>query len=364
MDLVNKTPIPAELRTGSPVGPDGRAGALLAKATFRIVERPSGAAQETHTLDLETQDPVPLHAQDKKTELGLRPRDDLVHDNEVFEVILLGKAYVPGAHRPAPATMVNLSVGSVERELLVVGDRQWTNGGSVMTEPEPFETMPLTWDRAFGGTAVVEIDEESFLEVADPRNRAGRGFDAEAAAEGLDGTFEAPSGYPRLDRQRRLPNLEDPENRIQSPDDSPDPVCWATLPMTSGLRMQQVVEDIPEDELTSQRLLQEDAILHRAHPEWVIPVPPREARVTLRNATPDGLLSFRMPALSVVFDYINGGPTATRPLPPQVLVLEPEEMRLTLTYRKPFVFPYQEGAERGIRLRTEEAWYETENPET
>jgi len=328
MNLVNKTPIPTELRTGSPVGPGGRAGALVAKATFRMVERRSDAEQETHTLELETQDPVPLYADDEETDLGLRPRDDLVHDNDVFEVILLGKAYVPEAHRPAPATMVSLTVGSVERELLVVGDRHWAEGGSVMTEPDPFETMPLTWDRAFGGTAEVEIDDGSFVEVADPKNRDGRGFDAEAAADGLGEIFETPGGYPRLDRQRRLPNLENPDKRIQSPDDSPDPVCWATLPMTSGLRMQRIVDDIPEDELTSQRLVQEDKILYRAHPEWIIPVPSPEARVVLRNATPSGLLSFHLPLLSVVFDYINGGPTATRPLPPQVLVLEPEEVRV------------------------------------
>lgn len=359
MDLVNKTPIPAELRVGAPGGGDARAGALLAKATFQVVRAPTGDKRETHALELETQEPLPLCFEDEETDLGLRPRDDLVHNREVFEVILLGAAYTQG-ETPATATMVTMQVGEVKHELLVVGNRRWENsglGGATMTEPEPFDRMPMTWEHAFGGTAAVEIDEGSFVEVADSRNRAGKGFDAEAAAEGLGSTFQAPEGYPVLDHQRSLPNLEDPDNRIQNADDSPDPFCWATVPMDSGLHALRVTDDLSEEEISGRRLAEEDALHYRAHPDWVIPIPSKPELVTLQNVTPKGLLSFRIPSLSVVFDYINNGHTATRPLKPHLVVLEPEEMRLTITYRKPFTFTYQEGTERCLRLRTEEEWY-------
>ena len=40
-----------------------------------------------------------------------------------------------------------------------------------------------------------------------------------------------------------------------------------------------------------------------------------------------------------------------------MLVLLPEEGRMTITYRKLFTLPFEPGAERSVRLRTEAGWY-------
>lgn len=351
MDLVNKTPLAAELQVGDPPGFERRIGAILAKATYRIVD--------DRALELETQDPVPLFDTDEETDLGLRPRDDLVRRDEAFEVILLGAAYVPG-DRPDAATMVTLRLGDVQRQLLVVGDRRWKKGfmGTSITDPEPFTRMPMTWEHAFGGSAPVDIDEGATIDVAHPLNRAGKGFDAESAAQGLAEAFRTPNGYPKIDYERTLPNLEDPAHRISRPDDAPQPKCWATLPLSSGLHGMRVLDGMDEDEMTSEQLIQQDSLLYRAHPDWVIERPPAGAPLVLTNATRSGSLRVTLPTLRVMFDYINRGRTATGELMPQMLVLYPEEQRLTLTYRKPFTYPFEGGAERCIRLRTEEGWYQ------
>jgi len=352
MDLVNKTPLAAELRVGSPSGMERRVGAVLAKATYRFVD--------SQSLELETQEPVPLLQEDEETDYGLRPRDDLVRNNDAFEVILLGAAHTPGQN-PEAATMVTLRVGKVERKILVVGDREWENsglGGPSMTEPEPFTRMPMTWENAFGGSAEVLIDEESPVEAVHPQNRKGKGFDPSAAAEGLGTALDAPNEYPVVDHERELPNLEDPNDQITQPEDEPTPKCWATVPLDSGLHMMRVVDDLDEDEISTGKLAQQDRLRYRAHPDWVIEKPPEEARLELGNATSKGKVSVNLPALRVLFDYINRGETATRELIPQVLVLEPEEKRFTITYRKPFTYPFEEEAERCIRLRTEEGWYQ------
>jgi hypothetical protein len=354
MDFTNKTPLAASLSVGNPPGAERRIGAILAKATYRLPDGPA----EDRALELETQEPIPLFDEDEETDLGLRPRDDLVRRDEAFEVILLGAAHTPGGH-PEAATLVTLRLGEVRRQLLVVGDRRWKDGlaRSTMTEPEPFTRMPLTWARAFGGTAPVDIDEGATVDVSHPKNKAGRGFDAEAAAEDLADTFETPSGYPVVKNERLLPNLEDPDDRIRKPTDEPEPKCWATLPLSSGLHTQRVLDGMDEDEITSEALIQQDGLLYRAHPDWVIERPPKNAQLLLVNAAPGGRWDLTLPALRVVFDYINDGRTATRELMPQMLVLYPEEKRLTLTYRKPFTYPFEGGAERSIRLRTEDGWY-------
>lgn len=352
MDLVNKTPLAAELRVGSPPESQRRIGAVLAKATFRFVD--------SQSLELETQEPVPLLQEDEETDYGLRPRDDLVRDDDAFEVILLGAAYTSGEN-PDVATMVTLRVGDVERQILVVGDRKWENsglGGPSMTEPEPFTRMPMTWENAYGGAAEVLIDEESPVEVTHPQNRKGKGFDPSEAAEGLGTVLDAPNGYPVVDHERELPNLEDPNNRITDPDDEPTPKCWAALPLSSGLHTMRVTDELEEDEMSTEQLIQQDSLLYRAHPDWITKIPLEAARLMLTNATPTGTLSVSLPKLRVLFDYANRGKMATRELRPQMLVLEPEEQRLTLTYRKPFTYPFEKETERCIRLRTEEGWYQ------
>lgn len=349
MDLVNTTPLPAELLTSSLPGTDVRPAALLAKATFRL---------ENQIPVLETQQPRPLVFTDEETDLGLIPRDDLVRPSTSFEVILLGAAYAPGG-RPAPATMVTLSVGAVQHELLVVGDRQWVPGfrEARASDPIPFERMPMTWARAFGGTTAVEIDKESFVEVMDTRNRQGRGFDPRPQAEGLARALRSPDGYPVINETRFLPNLENPQARVLDVEDAPDPLCWATVPLDSGLHGARAVEGMGPEDFTHARLLAQEAATYRAHPDWVIPLPPSGVVVSLQNATPEGMLSFALPRLRVLFDYTNNGRTATRDLIPQIMVLYPEEGLFTITYRKPFTFPFEAGAERAVRLRIEEGWY-------
>src|SRR5438132_4445083 len=73
------------------------------------------------------------------------------------DVFLLGHAYTPQG-KPARSSEISLNVGPVQRTIRVFGNRVWRQGvlSSSMSEPEPFEKMPLVWERAFGGTDYVE----------------------------------------------------------------------------------------------------------------------------------------------------------------------------------------------------------------
>jgi hypothetical protein len=348
LDLVNRTPLAADLVTTDPQTGGPRLGILVAKGTFIVAE------DGTVRPDLEA--PLPILGDDEETDLGLLPRDDLPREDDAFEVILLGRAYAPQG-RSALRARVRLQLGSERRELSVWGDRVWQGEGKRARpgDPEPFTVLPLTWDRAFGGSCEVEIDRESFVTVDDPRNPAGRGFDPRERAKQFGKLLECPKGYPRLPEVRPLPNLEDPARPVQQWQDAPVPACWATVPMTTWLHVERGIASPgapgePSLELTP-------GIHHRAHPDLVIQRPAAGATVEVDGVRPEGPWRFALPRLRVLVDYTVGTATGTDELMPHMLLMLPEERRFVLVYRRVFEFPFAGGDERGVRVRTAEGWY-------
>lgn len=99
---------------------------------------------------------------------------------------------------------VGFQVGNLTRTARVLGDRVWVRGG--MTKPQPFERIPLVWERSFGGWDRTASDEKSKFE---PRNPIGTGY------RSTGGTFE--DGI-------RLPNVENPQERLSSYGDVVTPI--------------------------------------------------------------------------------------------------------------------------------------------
>jgi hypothetical protein len=317
---------------------------VMAKATFRI------AADGTAVLDADA--PLPLFGLDQPTTLGLLPRDDLPRfDEEPFEVIVLGVAHAIG-DRPVHEMTVSLSVGDVRRAIRVVGDRVWEarDGTARIGKPAVFSTMPLVWERAFGGRAAVAVDDDLILDVADTRNPVGKGFDSVGFARPLSRLYSAPDAFPRaLDTGRALPNLERPDAPVRSFDDAPLPTCWATVPMEWTLRAAYHLKEKQPFQLS-------DVALYRAHPDWVIDRPPQAARVVLDGFSAKGAIRFQLPRLRLVVDYALDGRSGRRELIPQMLVLLPGERRFCLTFRRRIITPAGATRQPSLRLRMTEGW--------
>jgi hypothetical protein len=113
------------------------------------------------------------------------------------DVVLIGHAHGRGA----TDVIAGLQVGPVRKAVRVSGDRVWFKSmGSVgMTAPKKFDTIPLQWERAFGGWD--RVPQEEARHRCEPRNPVGVSFRSSAShfEEGL-----------------RLPNLEDPADPIRS----------------------------------------------------------------------------------------------------------------------------------------------------
>lgn len=126
------------------------------------------------------------------------------------EWYLVGTAHAPGG-RPATLVPVGARVGDMHKQLVVYGDRVWRRGvlGAKPSDPAPFTSMPLRWERSFGG----------------PRNSSnpvGRGV---APVQTEQGPVDA------------LPNIEDPRRPVLSRDDSPPPAGMFPIPSTWRARL-------------------------------------------------------------------------------------------------------------------------------
>src|SRR5690242_20589860 len=147
MELVNATGMQAGYTMG--MRPDGRELLVVAvKGAFTI---PQGS-EEVRLAENQ----LPLTEADTFTgEPGFSApiyESDYAPVKRRCDVLLLGSAYAPGGRAVARLT-VSLRVGSMHKEFEVVGDRTWSNGifGLTSTRPEPFEAMPISYDKAFGG---------------------------------------------------------------------------------------------------------------------------------------------------------------------------------------------------------------------
>ncbi len=196
--------------------PDGAyiLGVLL-KRTFDIV--PGGvcaAAAEDAPLvpgDVFWDDPM---------NSSVRYESDFVPFKLATDVVLNGSVHAPGGAPTTHCTAV-LQVAKRRREVAVTGDRvAWHAGGAfpVFSDPAPFTTLELRYERAYGGT---DVYSDLAVPYPYPRNPLGRGFVVRNLARSVNNLA--------------LPNLEDPAAPL-----TPAGLCleeyaaWERRPVPAG----------------------------------------------------------------------------------------------------------------------------------
>lgn len=155
---------------------------VIVKGTFELVEGAPAAlaaAQEPPSGDVRYGDVE-----------SLRYSSDFVPFKPRADVFLVGHAF-PGDD--PKVAHVHLQIDDVRRSMAVFGDRSWDALGG-QSEPAPFKSMPLRWERALGGPL-------------SHQNPLGRGH----------GTAVL------------LPNLERLGALVASPGDTPEPICFAPI---------------------------------------------------------------------------------------------------------------------------------------
>lgn len=326
--LVNTTPLTAELAALSTASAAPmRRGLVVAKATFRGLER---------GLVLDADAPEPLRSGEEPHPLGVLPADVLARGGAELEVAVLGSACAPGGV-PVTEMRVSMAVGARSEELVVVGPRRWlaTASGRRPGPAEPFVRMPLTWSRAYGGSAEVLVDDGAVMAVEHAQNPEGAGFDVEKLAGALRSSLGSPArAYPEA--VRGLPNVERPESRIEAWDDDPEPVGWAPLAVSHPLRRAR--HDRPSE-------------LYSAAPGWILPPASGPLTATLLGMSPRGELRLRFPDLNPTCDVFSGSDVVSVALRPALLLVRPDEDLATITYRAFVEWPVDTPQGRSARLR-------------
>jgi hypothetical protein len=200
------------------------------------------------------------------------------------DVVLIGYAHTPKPH--VTEVDVTLRVGPIEKVVRVVGDRYWVKrfGMTFKTKPEPFERMPLIYERAFGGwDRSHPIPEKHSFE---PRNPVGTAFRAKR------GKFE--EGV-------RLPNLEDPRRPLKRYRDKPPPAGFGFI--SPHWQPRAALAGTYDEAWTKERmpLLPSDfdrRFFNAAPPDQIAPgFLKGDEPVVILNASPSGMISFSLPSV-------------------------------------------------------------------
>lgn len=136
------------------------------------------------------------------------------------DVVVLAQAYPPEG-KPAQRTTVGVEVAGHQKLLTVTGDRRAVHRAGRppdITDPDPFTTMPIRYERAYGGIDAQSRPEAPFHY---PRNPIGRGVALRNLPEVIDGLA--------------LPNIEDP-NDLLTPERIviEDEARWNDQPFAQG----------------------------------------------------------------------------------------------------------------------------------
>jgi len=237
------------------------------------------------------------------------------------EVIVRGYVFAPHA-RPVTELDVSVEVGSWEKRLRIVGDRQWDFGlmTLVPTQPQPFTQMPLVYERSFGGWDRTLANEAKH--TVERRNLVGCGFQTNSDLAKIAG--------------RPLPNIEYPGERMKLWSDKPRPAGYGILGRNwqprvafAGTYDKKWLDErfpfLPAD--FDERYFQSTP------PDQHLPQFVGGETVRCTNLTPDGELAFVLPKIEmpIVFRF-RDREEKTSPLP-DTLLLEPHHRRFLLTWR-------------------------------
>jgi hypothetical protein len=237
------------------------------------------------------------------------------------DVLLLGHAYAPGGR--TREMEVTLKVGALAKTVRVFGNRTWKSGllGYKISEPEPFEKVPLKYELAFGGTDPNPRDPKAV--DYEPRNPVGRGLvpkNSQLSAEGI-----------------ALPNLEDPRQLIAGLKDRPAPACFA--PTCGHWEPRKSYAGTYDQAWTKKRAPYlpvdfDPRFFQCALPDLIAKEYLRGGEpVEITGASPAGPLVFTLPvcALELVF-HLDG--KAHRHVPKlDTVVFEPDAQRFWMVWR-------------------------------
>jgi hypothetical protein len=209
-----------------------------------------------------------------------------------------------------------MSVAGRQKMIVVTGDRVWRGGQP--SEPAPFESIPLVWERAFGG-----VHRDGDKVQAEERNPVGCGFAGGRSASDMEGLM--------------VPNLEDPSAPLQQIGQASTPACFA--PIAPSWLPRRTYAGTYDEQWQRGRApyLPDDfdpRFFQCAVPEFAFDryLQPGET-VQAVGVMPDGPIAFTVPPSHLAIAVTIAGSIETPPANLETLSIEPDENRACFTWR-------------------------------
>lgn len=326
---------------------------------FTVLVKRSYSLRHGHAAERAERD-APLRLVDSYYEGGTPDWSVVEHENEVSplkaaaDVVVVGRAYAPGG-TPHDTMGAGIRIGEHTKVVRLIGDRQchWRDGASpVFSDPAPFVTMDMRYDRAYGGR---DETSDANLPFFYPRNDMGRGV-------ALRNVRESVQGLP-------LPNIEDPQDLL-TPERVviEDPRRWPEQPMPAGLGWRQrtwyprsaLIGALPS--FVEAGTVTPEERMHLLPPNHIalakqMRLPPFEAQfangaslglvladlhgdeqVSLRGLTQDGQLDFALPGErpDIGLDLGSGGESLNTAL--HTISIRPDDLAMDIVWQATLVF--------------------------
>jgi hypothetical protein len=315
MDFVNQSKVAAGWTMG--FERDGRELIVVAiKATFVMPKdgREPELAEDQAKL---------IEADEFLGEPGLsapRYETDYAHRKPFCDVLINGSAYAPDG-KATRQVGVGVRVGSMVKTFAVTGNRVWRGGmvGVSASTPEPFESMPISYNNAFGGVDERKGDPSSIKTYL--QNPIGRGYSH--YKKDLD-------GKPLPNTEEIGKPIEDPNGRYRPMSFGPIGRNWQPRVHFAGTYDQKWLDHRapfwPDDF--------DDRYFQAAPPDQQIPYPTGGEDVVLKNLTTDGHVHFKLPTLMMpVLIISHRGPPQEIEAMIDTMIIEPDLGRFSLTWR-------------------------------
>lgn len=235
------------------------------------------------------------------------------------DIYLRGHAWAPGG-RATTRSRVELRVGPCHKRALVFGARVWsrTATGVGPSRPEPFESIPLTYRRCFGGSP--ERSSKTVAEAAE-YNPVGCGL--------YNGERDA------LDRP--MPNFEDPAAPLRRPDDRPLPCGFG--PVARHWRPRRLHAGTYDQDWADRRVplwphdLDERFFSAAAPGLLAAPHLVGGELVRIAGVSPDGDHAFSLPSIHLRVRFELAARSIRKDMVLDAVELEPDRSMFTLSWR-------------------------------
>lgn len=318
MDVINRTPYSLEVARAQLFYRDLLMTTVICKSCWKI--------SPGQTLSLAPAPPI-LH--EDQAIHGIVFEGEVVPVKHGCDFAIVGDAQSPDG-RPTTSMIVQAQIGSRRSTMRISGDRAWVprpHGGFSPSKPQPFMSMPLSYDRAFGGSRRGDFD----MDEVHPQNPSGKG---------LVSREKDVAGSP-------LPNIEWEDELLTDWRARPRVAGWAPLPRASMIRGMRGIDV----DLEAQTTQMEPLAFNFAQPSLLFDAYPPEAPVKIRGLSRDDGVMFRLPRFEVLADLTLHHRTFTFSLVPDTVVIFPSIRELWITSRIAFIYQFRPERQRTLTVR-------------